>query len=362
MKILFVTPFLPSNKGAGSLYTKMLLEELSKEHDVDLFYFHYRNDGEYIPINNRVRIVGHRCVNMLSKLISIICLPYLFPLFTARFNWRVCLKLRKLVKDNNYDYIYLDFSQTFSYSLFIKHHNIILMSHDVILQRYTRARSKFLWWIKWTESYLLKKGTAVFTFSQKDSIWLKDKYGINSRPTAFFLSNDVVTAIPQEIGNYYVFMAGWSRYDNYEALDWFIENVIDNIDSKISFKIIGGGMPVYLLKKIETYGNVHYLGFVDNPYPIIANAIAEIAPLHYGAGVKVKCVEALACGTPIIGTDVAFEGIDEKFLTYSVLANTPEDYVSAINNLNVSLAKKINNKKKFLSNYNNKSILSYIRN
>ena len=36
---------------------------------------------------------------------------------------------------------------------------------------------------------------------------------------------------------------------------------------------------------------------------------ALIAPLFKGAGVKVKVVEALCCGTPVLGTSVALEGI-----------------------------------------------------
>ena len=52
------------------------------------------------------------------------------------------------------------------------------------------------------------------------------------------------------------------------------------------------------------------LGFVDNPYKIMSESLGLIAPLFHGAGIKVKVIESLACGTPVIGTEVAFEGID----------------------------------------------------
>ena len=106
--------------------------------------------------------------------------------------------------------------------------------------------------------------------------------------------------------------------------------------------------------------NVEYLGFVDNPYPIIANAKAEIASLHKGAGVKVKCVEALGSGTPIIGTEVAFEGIGEEYRKYMILANSPEEYKNIILDYPFTLSQKIEAKKNFIKYYNNKKILEYI--
>ena len=112
--------------------------------------------------------------------------------------------------------------------------------------------------------------------------------------------------------------------------------------------------------KDQLPGNFEYLGFVDNPYPIIANALAEIAPLRKGAGVKVKCIDALGCGTPIIGTAVAFEGIPSEFSEFMINAETVDDYVSAIKDLNLTIEERIRFKKFFIERYNKKTILKYI--
>ena len=106
--------------------------------------------------------------------------------------------------------------------------------------------------------------------------------------------------------------------------------------------------------------NIEYLGFVDNPYPIIANAKALISPLFTGAGVKVKVIDALACGTPVIGTDISFEGIDEDFSSFMLLANTPEEFVHKIKTVDITLEDKLNFRKKFISCYSNKSVIRYI--
>ncbi|MFH1933511.1 MAG: glycosyltransferase family 4 protein [Pseudomonadota bacterium] len=76
--------------------------------------------------------------------------------------------------------------------------------------------------------------------------------------------------------------------------------------------------------------NIRYLGFLNNPYSVISKARALIAPLFQGGGVKVNCLESLLCGIPIIGTNVAFEGIDDKLIFQFIIAHTPSEYLSSI--------------------------------
>ena len=144
-------------------------------------------------------------------------------------------------------------------------------------------------------------------------------------------------------------------------MSWFLANVINNLSDTFKFKIIGGGLPEAIKAEVVKHSNMEYLGFVDDPYPIIANAKAEIAPLHYGAGVKVKCVEALGCGTPIIGTEVAFEGISDQYKDLMILANNPDEYVRAILDMNMPVTVKLAEKQKFIDSYNHQAIIEYLK-
>lgn len=360
-KILFITPYTPDNQGGGVSYTSQLLAELAKSCRIDLVYFKYDGDAPFEPVSESIKIITQERVSKFTKVLSLLLQPTMFPLFTARFRWRVVKLLRKLVAQNDYDFVYFDFSQTFSYARYVKHPHKILMSHDVIGQRYARSKSCWLPWVRKTEAKLLKYGQAVVTFSQKDSDILLNEYGCKSFPTNFFLNKNVIEAVPDADGNYFVFFGGWSRFDNYEALNWFLDNVYPQLkDAGFTYKIIGGGLPQEIRRRVEKSNDIEYLGFVDNPYPIIANARAEIAPLHYGAGVKVKCVEALGCGTPIIGTEVAFEGIEERYSRNMILANTPEEYVDAINGIYRTFEEKNAAKEDFIKNYSQKAIIEYI--
>ena len=355
-KILYICPFSPCCNHAGTVYTRQLLDELSKSCQVDLVYFCYENDKRYIS-KERIKVLKEVVVSPSFKIAGVLSRLMTFPLFSVRYNKEICKFLQKQITANNYDFVYFDFSQSFSYATFLKHPHKILMAHDVMAQKYSRMNTYMRPWAIHSERKLLNEG-AVFTFSDKDCNLIKKLYGIESQPTTFFLSKEVQEADPAD-GDFFVFFGGWDREENYEAIEWYIDNV-NPLLPNIKYKIIGKGLPDFLCKRLEKLPNFEYLGFVDNPYPIIAKAKAEIAPLKKGAGVKVKCIDALGCGTPVIGTEVAFEGIPEEFKAFMFRAETASEYAETIMNLNMSLSERKEFKKDFIVRYNNKRILSYI--
>lgn len=360
-KILFITPFIPDDHGGGgTAYTRQLLVELAKTCRIDLIYFRYADSAHYVVPNENIRVVDEVTISRLDKVWSLISLPWLFPLFSARFKWGLCRKYQRIIDEGNYDYVYFDFSQTFSYAAFLRHPHKILMAHDVMEQKYSRIQKYNHCWAKWSERLLLRHGEAVFTFSPKDCELLRKLYGVDSQSTTFFLSPDVVAAKPDNIGNYVVMFGSWNREENYETLEWVIDNVLDRLPDGMMLKVVGGGrMPMELQKRVEESKRIDYVGFADNPYPIIANAVAELAPLQKGAGVKVKCVEALACGTPVIGTEVAFEGISQRFGEFMILAHTADEVVDAISKPH-SKEDRLAFKAGYCKEYKNTTIIRYL--
>lgn len=359
-KILLITPYTPDNQGVGVSYTSQLLHELAKTCCIDLVYFRYSEEKPYEPVHDNIHVLKSCIISTKKKIKGILKSPFDFPLFTSRKDREMELYLQRRISCVKYDFVYFDFSQTFSYAASLDHPNKILMAHDVIAQKYSRMKKYLRPWAVWTERKMLRHGTVVFTFSEKDCELIKHLYSVKSLPTTFFLNPNVVNAEPIEESDYFVFFGDWGRVENSEALGWFMDNVYPKLSKDINFKVIGGGrMPVELKQKI-TQANIEYLGFVDDPYKIIANAKAEIASLHMGAGVKVKCVEALGSGTPIIGTEVAFEGIGEKYRNAMFEANTAEEYVNTISSFKYTLKDKKQLKEFFLKNYNDKQILKYI--
>lgn len=348
-RMLYITAFPPNHKSGGQTFSYNALQDLKNHYSIDLIFFRYAGH-EYEKIEG---------VNILysekPSLIGCVQIPTLYPVFTRRFSYKLLSRLKSIISE--YDVVYFDFLQVATYSLFLKHNNKIIRCHDVFAQKYKREHSKFYPWVKWSEQKILGSARRIFTPSFKDSAIILEMYGLKSE-----YSNEYLTrfTIPEnvDIEDTFILFGLWSRYENIRGLVWFVENVVkpnkDVIASRIV--IIGGGLSDENNEKyLKPYG-IKYLGYVGDSYGEIVRHKAMIAPLFEGAGIKVKVLDAFNTGTPVIGTDVAFEGIrDLEQLTYR--ANTSEEFLLSMNSLikpNFHIKRKL--QKRFLDYYDNRHL------
>lgn len=332
-KLLFITPFLPSSRTAGQHYTLRLLERLSRSCSVDICLFHYPNEA--VPASLwKVKTVKSFEISTIRMIGNALKIPFVHPIFSSRFRFDLLYFL--LSNKSKYDFFYFDFCQTFIYSLFL-HRPGYLMAHDVVTQLFGRKRGLLnrlsAAICRVSESLILRYSKAtILCFSEKDQR-LITKYSGRQAMVVDFLIDEKIGALDYRritLRRQLIFYGAWHRKENSQGLEWFLDNVLPKTDDKLEFVVMGTGLPRILTDRIDSYNNVRYLGFVDNPYPVIAESRALVAPLFEGAGVKVKVVEALACGTPVIGSAIAFEGIDFANDLPVFQCNSVEEYLEAI--------------------------------
>ncbi|HAZ96118.1 MAG TPA: glycosyl transferase family 1 [Treponema sp.] len=310
LSILYITAFPPNQKTAGQDYSRRLLDDLvSRGHKISLIYAEYPEHK--IELSPEIKVLA----KIKPAFKNCLSLPFFNPFFTKRFDKSILRQIQKIAA--NFDMLYFDFSQVHIYSLFVKHPNKVLMCHDVICQKFSRKGKLFLPWIKSCEKKLLCSAEKIITFSPKDCDVIKKEYGLDSTAVNFYLKNgrfDYEKSGIEKIENKFCFYGAWNRAENSAGLEWFLENVYPNLSASedFQFAVIGGGMTEHLKSKISAYKNFKILGFVENPVMEIAKCQALVAPLFKGAGVKVKVIDALSSGTPVIGTEVAFEGIQDN--------------------------------------------------
>lgn len=310
-KLLLITAFPPNNRTAGQNYTKNLIIDLEKnEYNVDIVYFSYEEHEAYSFESEKIKYLFKIKNNRYKKILNVSKFFFIFPFFTSRFSFKLLMYIYKNRK--NYDLIYLDFSQVFIYGLFMPNIKKYLMAHDIIIQKYRRSTKNIFLnkWVEFSEKFILnQKNSKVICFSHKDLFLIKDYYNLEGNKVDFFIDKKINTENLDELEDYFCFYGAWGRQENLESLKWFEKNIPNRLDYKI--KIIGGGIDINYKKKLENKG-FEVLGFVENPYEVLSKSKGLIAPLFNGAGVKVKVIEALSCGTPVIGTEVTLEGIDIK--------------------------------------------------
>lgn len=352
-RMLYISAFPPNHLSGGQTYSFNALTDLSKKYKIDLIYFEY---ADHKPERiEGVRVLGHFAPSMKG------CaqLPFYYPVFTRRFSYDALKKIRHIA--HKYDVLYFDFVQTATYSLFIKHPHKVVRCHDILGQKYQREKSKLLPWVKFSENKILHSVHQIFVPSFKDVDVVKELYGLDATYTNEYLTDFTV---PEElsVSHKFLFFGLWSRYENLSGLTWFIENVIAKHPEfhKGDFSVMGGGLSDENYQKYLKPYDIQYLGYVKDSYSEIVKYTAVIVPVFEGAGIKVKVLDAFNTGTPVIGTETAFEGIkDLEGLTYR--ANTAEEFMKAIDSIPVSSREdKQTQQKAFLDYYNNRHLSDFL--
>ena len=362
-KILFITAFPPSELAAAEKNTKLMLKDLGKQYQVDLVYFKDDDVSEYTPElpTIHVRKLVHN--SMCYRLSNVACFPIYHPIFTVRFNWVLRRTLQRFINENNYAAIIFDHSQTLMYAKRLKFNGPkILLSHDVEAQRFERKSNLFMAWLcRKSEGYVLStKNAYVFTFCQKDVDLIKDYYKIDAHLCLDYIDDRIIESKPEKISDRFVLFGNWIRPDNYEGALWLLNGIDHYLHSPLQIDIIGKGFPQDKLVGQHKMLKVNVMGFVDNPYKTIAESKAMLCPLLSGAGIKVKVIEALASGTPVLGTEIAFEGFSDQYKKFMIRCNSPKEFAEQLENLKFTLEERLEFKMMFIADYSSDYIPEWL--
>lgn len=96
----------------------------------------------------------------------------------------------------------------------------------------------------------------------------------------------------------------------------------------LQFVIAGSHAPVALHYGLPD--NVEVLSPVEDMGSILGESDVALMPLRAGGGTRFKALEAMAAGTPCVGTSVAFEGLDVRHGVEVLLGESSEDLTTAI--------------------------------
>lgn len=131
-----------------------------------------------------------------------------------------------------------------------------------------------------------------------------------------------------------LFVGGFRHHPNIDAALQLGEAIMPRVrelglDTRLT--IVGPDAPGEVMD-LEA-DDLEVLGWVPEVEPLIDGAIALVAPLRYGAGMKGKVGQALAHGLPVITTAVGAQGFGLVDGVDALLAETPEEFAAAIERL-----------------------------
>jgi glycosyltransferase involved in cell wall biosynthesis len=135
---------------------------------------------------------------------------------------------------------------------------------------------------------------------------------------------------PREI----LFMGELRASFNIDALDYFACKIFPHLDDipDLRVTVVGGLLP----KHLTFFGRderVEVTGRVPDVRPYLARAACMVVPLRFGGGLRIRILEAMMAGIPIVCSGVAIAGMDFRPDDDYLLADTPVDTASQVKRL-----------------------------
>jgi hypothetical protein len=251
--------------------------------------------------------------------------------------------IKRMARDA--DAVVMESPKYVMYSLFMRS-QIIYSAHNMeTLLRWQMLKSKpglytisqFLIF-SFTELVMIWRASLIVTISQR----LKQQLSaLTFRRIVDILpvpGNEINFDYQGDINNpVYVFLGSFEWQPNRDAYTYFINSIIPELSKKKKKRLV-----LFVGNTNETIGSKQYgevvvegRGYVSDLNKLYATTYAVIAPITTGSGVKMKVIDAIARGLPIVMTQKAAEGL-ESYSEQLQPASNAAQFAAAIERLDSS--------------------------
>lgn len=261
-------------------------------------------------------------------------------------------RVMEYIEENDIDTILLELPFTAEHIDFeiVKKRGIriVLVEHNVEYIYEQETLSKYGWLaraeinrMKKYEREILPQADAVVTVSPTDQDILQKE---------FELTNAVFLPIPMEMpdirwretnSKYIIFNGSLSFYANYYSMKEFCKTVFPRyIKQHPEIKLFITGNVKNSVRREFSHENIEFTGFVseDRLQELLCSCCFIILPIIIGSGTKLKLIEGMSMGIPIVASQHCFDGVPftAEYGKPYLVSSTAEEYLEHMNLLTVS--------------------------
>ena len=358
-KIVWISAYLPYDtvKHAGgkihNYYLKKLIE--SGTYDIRLISFYVPGEENNFTIGDRIKCDLVCYYNGIRKIIRGLGeIPFKYNPFNRyggmanHYSIKNILRILRDYKNEGFypDIVILQWTQIVVYAEYIKKifpdTKIVSIEEDFSVLGYQRKRDRennglkrFIWNnrcknLEKAEIGALRLSDLIIMNNAKDADLLKKyKQDLPIRIWSPYYDDYLDVNRKEPLSRSIIFYGDMSRPENYLSAIWFIENVMSRLnDTDINYHIIGG-RPYSGLQQYKSE-RVVICGFVPDVREEFSKALCLAAPLQLGAGIKIKILESMSAGLPVITNNIGIEGIEATDGKEYFYAQTAEEYENII--------------------------------
>jgi sugar transferase (PEP-CTERM/EpsH1 system associated) len=361
MRILFLTPQLPYPPQKGTALRNWgLIQGLAERHRVSLLSFRApgRKTELAPPLTNaceRIRTVPQPERSRLGRLRDMLGTRQ--PDMALRLaSTAYDQHLRTWLHEETFDVVqiegielapYLDTIETTAGDaliVFDDHNCEYLLQQRTFLTdlyspvRWPAAAYSYVQWHRLSryEAKVCRRADEVLAVSEADAEALQ---GLVPNLTVTVVPNGIDTQAYEptasgegSLENTLVFTGTMDFRPNVDAVLWFARRVFPTIQSEVPDVrfVVVGQRPHQRLDPLRKDPAITLTGWVEDVRPYFDRATIYVAPLRMGGGTRLKLLEAMAMGTPIVATSLGAEGYPVESGHELILADTPETFAEAV--------------------------------
>ena len=353
MKILVIDEWFPYPMDSGKkIRTFNLVLSLAKSNDIT--YICYKQDTEdfnngsiperikIVPVPDRRTIKGSAYyffkvfINLFQR-----------EPFSVKYSYISSMEkeLNRLLRAEKFDYIICEWTPYAHYLKNVNHSHKILMAHNVEYQQWQRMYEvtsnplkKLLFYNQWQsmvefEKRYFKIFDTIIAVSDLDKELIHE---MSNHDKVFVVENgvDLDYYKPQstERKNRVIFTASMDAFANQNAALYFAEKIFPLLKSKLpsmEFYIVGRAPNQAIIDLGKTDG-ITVTGAVEDVRPYIAQSLVAVVPILAGGGSRLKILEAMAMGIPVVSTSVGAEGLEVENGKDILITDSEEQFVEYI--------------------------------
>ena len=335
-KLLVLSPVFPFPLIAGGrIRIFNLLKRLSSHYDITLLTLidpreNTKANKEALSFLDRLIVIPtsqQRIAQFLRIFFysPLVFLGYPLEVIVKRSNG-LLRELRHVLEVEQFQSVIVEYTQCIQYMKPILNSGspAVLVEHDIayISLRRRAAVHRGFWGMIWRwEAAMIeqyeKKGwknfNRIIAMSEIDRAEILKQVStkqVDVIPNGVDIENLSVT---EEGDKPIIVFVGWMRHlPNRDGLAWFLNEVWPAIREKhntVRFHIVGKGLPEDIRQMVDLDDRVDYVGYVRNIEDYVGKAWVSVVPIRIGSGSRLKILESMALGTPVVTTTIGCEGI-----------------------------------------------------
>ncbi|MGH7807549.1 MAG: glycosyltransferase family 4 protein [Thermodesulfobacteriota bacterium] len=357
MRILFVTFGLPYPPDSGvRIHDFYLIKNVSQLHSVSLLSLitspeqekHVNRLRPHCDMVDFVIAKPRRVREHLSGIMRgflarrpLATHPYLYD--------EMASKIHELVTNRGVDIVQIEHSFLAPYieaipadsncKKILSFHNLGVNQYKRMIYLKNRLTEKSLFLLKWM---LMLRWEAKYAERFDRSLVvsaLEEKVLRSANPnvSVSVIENGVDTTLYQPLvdsshDNALLFVGVMGYPPNIDAVLYFCESIMPLIQDRIpSLKLfIVGHEPAPEIRRLAERENVVVTGYVDDVTTYYRQSQVTVVPLRGGGGTRLKILESMALGRPVVSTTLGCEGLNVTDKEDIMIADTPSEFAERV--------------------------------